>query len=154
VDVLNDLRVYSCDALRLEIDLGGLHRIILEVKEKRANRSRSPVKFRKFNWPDFARDYALGPFIRTLERVQTWFLKIKYYLLTRVRGDIAALLASHALCASIGLARSSLCITCVYNINDDLDVTERPIQSCSTPGSKATTKSNMLSQVDNFGACG
>ena len=37
VEVLNDLRV-DCAALRLEIYLGGLHRIILAVKEKRATR--------------------------------------------------------------------------------------------------------------------
>ena len=73
-----------------------------------------------------------------------------------VRGDIAALVASHALCATIGLARSSLRIACVYNNDNDNDndndVTERPIQSCSTSGSKAATKSHMLSQVDTLRA--
>ena len=37
VDVLNDLRVDRCAVLSMEIDLVGLHRIILAVKGKRAS---------------------------------------------------------------------------------------------------------------------
>ena len=91
-------------------------------------------------------------FIRTL---QTWSVKMKYSIYSLERGNIAALVASHALCASFGLACTSLRVASVYNNDNgnDFDVTERPIQSCSTPGSKATTKSNVLSQVNTLRAC-
>lgn len=62
VDVLNDLHVESC-AVRAEIDLGGLHRIILAVKEKRATKT-PPVN--EIQEIDLARDYVPGPPIRTL----------------------------------------------------------------------------------------
>jgi hypothetical protein len=150
VDVLNDLRVDKCVALGREIGLGGLHRSILVVNEQGATKeSISSKKFKLFSRDSF-RPVDLDP-----ERVHSNANLDPLLLLPREHFSIpVALVANHALSSSISLAFSSLCNAhvCIRHDND-LVVTERPIQSCSTPRSKAASKSNMLSQIDAVRTC-